>query len=294
MIRIDGNALSTTFNGELRVLTDQLRGRGERPPHLAAVLVGDNPASRAYVTNKVKSCSEAGFDSTLIERPTTITQEELLAIVRRLNDDPAIDGFIVQLPLPGHIDEMAVTMAIRPEKDVDGFHPVNIGRMTLGLPSFLPATPMGIMTMLDRYGLDIAGKTCCVLGRSHIVGTPMSILLSRKAKPGDATVILCHSRTPDIRQMTLQSDVIVAALGKPHFLTADMVKEGAIVIDVGINRISDPSRKTGSRLVGDVDYDNVAPKCSAITPVPGGVGPMTVTSLMQNTWKAYTGEIYPR
>lgn len=294
MIRIDGNALSATIKAELRALTDQLRAQGRRAPHLAAVLVGDNPASRAYVTNKVKSCEEAGYSSTLIERPATITQSDLLHIVKGLNEDPAIDGFIVQLPLPGHIDEMAVTMAIRPEKDVDGFHPVNVGRMTLGLPAFLPATPMGILTMLERYDLDIAGKTCCVLGRSHIVGTPMSILLSRKAKPGDATVVLCHSRTPDIRQMTLQADVIVAALGKPRFLTADMVKEGAIVIDVGINRIADASRKSGSRLVGDVDYDQVAPKCHAITPVPGGVGPMTVTSLMQNTWKAYTGEIYPR
>jgi len=294
MIRIDGNELSATIKGELRALTDALRAEGKRAPHLAAVLVGDNPASRAYVTNKVKSCEEAGYSSTLIERPATITQEELLDIVTGLNEDPGIDGFIVQLPLPGHIDEMAVTMAIRPEKDVDGFHPVNVGRMTLGLPAFLPATPMGILTMLERYDLDIAGKTCCVLGRSHIVGTPMSILLSRKARPGDATVVLCHSRTPDIRKMTLQADVIVAALGKPRFLTADMVKEGAIVIDVGINRIADATRKSGSRLVGDVDYDQVAPRCHAITPVPGGVGPMTVTSLMQNTWKAYTAEIYPR
>lgn len=294
MILIDGNALSATIKSELRVLTDKLRGSGQRLPHLAAVLIGDNPASRAYVTNKVKSCAEAGFDSTLIEKPATISQAELLDIVAALNADPLIDGFIVQLPLPAHIDEMAVTMAIHPEKDVDGFHPVNVGRMTLGLPAFLPATPMGILTMLERYALSIAGKTCCVLGRSHIVGTPMSILLSRKATPGDATVILCHSRTPDLQYMTLQADVIVAALGRPQFVTADMVKPGAIVIDVGINRISDPSRKAGSRLVGDVDFASVAPKCSAITPVPGGVGPMTVTSLLQNTWKAYAGEIYPR
>lgn len=291
---IDGNLLAQQIKTELRQKVDTSILNGGRRPHLAAVLIGDHPASRSYVTNKVKSCSEAGFESTLIQRPAEISQQGLLDIVHQLNDDPGIDGFIVQLPLPEHIHEMDVTLAIRPEKDVDGFHPMNIGRMTLGLPSYLPATPMGILQMLERSHINISGKTCCVIGRSNIVGTPVSILLSRKGIPGDATVILCHSRTPNIREIALQSDVIIVALGRPHFLKADMVREGAVVIDVGINRLNDPSKKSGFRLVGDVDYENVAPKCSFITPVPGGVGPMTVTSLLLNTWKAYTGEIYPK
>lgn len=291
---IDGNALAQQIKAELREKVDKVVASGKRAPHLAAVLIGDHPASRSYVTNKVRSCTDAGFQSTLIQRPAEISQQGLLDIVNELNDNPEIDGFIVQLPLPEHIHEMDITLAIRPEKDVDGFHPMNLGLMTLGLPSYLPATPMGIMQMLERYHIDISGKTCCVIGRSNIVGTPISILLSRKAIPGDATVMLCHSRTPDIKQIAMQADVLVVALGRPHFLTADMVKEGAVVIDVGINRIDDTTKKSGFRLVGDVDYDNVAPKCSYITPVPGGVGPMTVTSLLLNTWKAYSGEIYPR
>lgn len=293
MILLSGNDLSKTIKSEIRTHVDDLVSHGKRPPHLAAVLIGDHPASRSYVINKVKSCSEVGFDSTLIERDSTITQSELLDIVHQLNEDEMIDGFIVQLPLPKHINEMEITMAIQPEKDVDGFHPVNMGRMTLGLPCFLPATPMGILTMLDRYNIDIQGKTCCVIGRSNIVGTPMSILLSRKSKPGDATVIACHSRTRNIKEMTLQADVIIAAIGKAHFITKDMVKEGAVIIDVGMNRIEDPDKKSGFRLVGDVDFDNVASKCSAITPVPGGVGPMTVLSLIQNTFRAYLKEVYP-
>lgn len=291
---IDGNALAQQIKAELREKVDHAVANGQRPPHLAAVLIGDHPASRSYVTNKVKSCADAGFESTLIQRPAEISQQGLLDIVRELNEDPAIDGFIVQLPLPEHIHEMDITLAIAPEKDVDGFHPMNLGLMTLGLPAYLPATPMGILQMLERNHIDISGKTCCVIGRSNIVGTPISVLLSRKGNPGDATVMLCHSRTPDIKQIALQADVLVVALGKPNFLKADMVKEGAVVIDVGINRIDDPSKKSGFRLVGDVDYDQVAPKCSYITPVPGGVGPMTVTSLLLNTWKAYTGEIYPK
>jgi methylenetetrahydrofolate dehydrogenase (NADP+)/methenyltetrahydrofolate cyclohydrolase len=291
---IDGNALAQQIKAELREKVDHAVANGQRPPHLAAVLIGDHPASRSYVTNKVRSCADAGFESTLIQRPAEISQQALLDIVHELNEDPAIDGFIVQLPLPEHIHEMDITLAIAPEKDVDGFHPMNLGLMTLGLPAYLPATPMGILQMLERYKIDISGKTCVVIGRSNIVGTPISVLLSRKAIPGDATVMLCHSRTPDIKQIALQADVLVVALGKPNFLKADMVKEGAVVIDVGINRIEDPSRKSGFRLVGDVDYDQVAPKCSYITPVPGGVGPMTVTSLLLNTWKAYTGEIYPK
>ena len=291
---IDGNALAHTIKAELKEKVDKVVATGKRKPHLAAVLIGDHPASRSYVTNKVKSCADAGFESTLIQRPAEISQQGLLDIVKQLNEDPEIDGFIVQLPLPEHIDEVEITMAIKPEKDVDGFHPMNIGLMTLGLPSYLPATPMGILQMLERYHIDISGKTCCVIGRSNIVGTPISILLSRKGNPGDGTVILCHSRTPNIKEIALQADVIVVALGRPLYLKADMVKEGAVVIDVGINRIDDATKKSGFRLVGDVDYDNVAPKCSYITPVPGGVGPMTVTSLLLNTWKAYTGEIYPK
>lgn len=291
---IDGNLLAQTIKAELKEKVDKVVATGQRRPHLAAILIGDHPASRSYVTNKVKSCADAGFESTLIQRPAEISQQGLLDIVHQLNDDPDIDGFIVQLPLPEHINEVEVTMAIKPEKDVDGFHPMNIGLMTLGLPSYLPATPMGILQMLERYHIDISGKTCCVIGRSNIVGTPISILLSRKSIPGDGTVMLCHSRTPNIKEIALQADVIVVALGRPLYLTADMVKEGAVVIDVGINRIDDPTKKSGFRLAGDVDYENVAPKCSYITPVPGGVGPMTVTSLLMNTWKAYTGEIYPK
>ena len=291
---IDGNAIAKQIKSELKEKVDKAAAAGRRPPHLAAVLIGDHPASRSYVTNKVKSCTEAGFESTLIQRPAEISQAALLEIVQDLNTNPDVDGFIVQLPLPEHIDEIDITLAINPEKDVDGFHPMNLGLMTLGLPAYLPATPMGILQMLERSHIDIGGKTCVVIGRSNIVGTPISILLSRQAIPGDATVMLCHSRTPNIKELALQADVLVVALGRPNFLKADMVKEGAVVIDVGINRVDDASKKSGFRLVGDVDYDNVAPKCSYITPVPGGVGPMTVTSLLLNTWKAYTNEIYPK
>jgi len=291
---IDGNALAHQIKSELKEKVKEVLGKGMRAPHLAAVLVGDNAASKSYVTNKVKSCFEVGYRSTLIHHPEEITQHELITIVQQLNTDPEVDGFIVQLPLPRHIEEMDVTLAIDPKKDVDGFHPMNIGLMTLGMPAYLPATPMGIMEMLKRSQIDISGKQCCVIGRSNIVGTPISILLSRKGNPGNATVIMCHSKTPNIKELSLASDVLIVALGTPNFVTADMVKEGAVVIDVGINRVHDPSKKSGFRLVGDVDYKSVAPKCSFITPVPGGVGPMTVTSLLLNTWKAYTGEIYPK
>ncbi|HJW29371.1 MAG TPA: bifunctional 5,10-methylenetetrahydrofolate dehydrogenase/5,10-methenyltetrahydrofolate cyclohydrolase, partial [Saprospiraceae bacterium] len=290
---IDGNALAQQIKGELREKVATEVAGGRRAPHLAAVLIGDHPASRSYVTNKVRSCSEAGFQSTLIQRPAEISQAALMEIIDDLNRDPEIDGFIVQLPLPEHILEMDVTLAIKPEKDVDGFHPMNIGRMTLGLPAYLPATPMGILQILERYHINIAGKQCCVIGRSNIVGTPISILLSRRAVPGDGTVVLCHSRTPNIKEIAAESDLLVVALGRPNFVKADMVKEGAVVIDVGINRVDDATKKSGYKLVGDVDFENVAPKCSFITPVPGGVGPMTVTSLLLNTWKAYAGEIYP-
>ncbi len=291
---IDGNALAKQIKAELKEKVESRINEGFRPPHLCAILIGDNPASKSYVTNKVRSCEEVGFRSTLIQQTNDISQADLLATVNRLNNDPDVDGFIVQLPLPSHIHEMDITLAIVPHKDVDGFHPMNIGCMTLGLPSYLPATPMGIMEMLKRYKINISGKQCCVMGRSHIVGTPMSILLSRKADPGDATVVLCHSKTPNIKEIAFQSDVLIVALGRPEFVTADMVKEGAVVIDVGINRIDDQAKKSGFRLVGDVHFESVSPKCSFITPVPGGVGPMTVTSLLLNTWKAYTGEVYPK
>lgn len=285
-ILIDGNQLAATIKAEIAAEVANIKEHGGKVPHLAAVLVGDNPASQAYVRNKVRSCEEVGFASTLISQPADISEEKLHEIIQDLNHNSDIDGFIVQLPLPRHIDETKVTLAIAPEKDVDGFHPANFGRMALGLPCYLPATPYGILLMLERYGITTAGKTCVVLGRSHIVGTPISLLLSRKAYPGDATVITCHSRTPDIAHYTRQADIIVAAIGKPHFLTADMVKEGVVVIDVGINRIEDSSKKSGFRLTGDVDFEGVAPKSSHITPVPGGVGPMTVTSLMLNTLKS--------
>jgi len=292
MILLDGKALSAQIKLEIQEEVTVLKQGGKRPPHLAAVLVGDDPASHTYVGGKVKSCEFVGYRSTLIQHDASLSQDALMKIIDELNQDPEIDGFIVQLPLPKHIDANAVTMAIRPEKDVDGFHPVNIGRMTIGLPAYLPATPFGIMQMLERNNINTSGMECCILGRSNIVGTPMSILLSRKGSPGDATVTLCHSRTKDIPAKTRNADIIIAAMGIPHFVKADMVKEGAIVIDVGINRIPAPERKSGSRLVGDVDFDAVAPKCSYITPVPGGVGPMTIISLLMNTMKAYRREVY--
>lgn len=283
---IDGKNLATTIKQEIKLEVDSLRKEGKKIPHLAAVLVGDNPASKSYVRNKVRSCEEVGFESTLIRKDAQITEEELLDIVKDLNENENIDGFIVQLPLPEHIDEIKVTLAIDPEKDVDGFHPVNFGKMAQGLPCFLPATPYGILQMLERYHIETSGKHCVVIGRSNIVGTPMSILLSRKASPGNCTVTLTHSRTKDLAAEVRRADIIIAAIGIPNFVTSDMVKEGAVIIDVGINRVEDSSRKSGYRLVGDVDFDDVAEKCSYITPVPGGVGPMTVTSLMMNTLQA--------
>ncbi len=283
---IDGKGLAETIKGELKLEVDAIRERGGNIPHLAAVLVGDNPASASYVRNKVRFCEGAGFESTLIRKDSSITEEELLEIIADLNENEDVDGFIVQLPLPEHIDEDKVTMAIDPRKDVDGFHPVNFGKMAQGLDAFLPATPYGIMTMLQRYEIETSGKHCVVVGRSNIVGTPMSILLSRKAYPGNCTVTLTHSRTKDIASECLRADILIAAIGIPNFISADMVKEGAVVIDVGINRVEDDSRKSGYRLVGDVDYDSVYGKSSYITPVPKGVGPMTVTALMMNTLKA--------
>lgn len=289
---IDGKQLAEQIKQELAAEVAAIKAEGRKIPHLAAVLVGDNPASQVYVRNKVRSCEEAGFKSTLVHQDGDISETALLEIVHRLNNDADIDGFIVQLPLPKHINEEKITLAIDPKKDVDGFHPVNFGRMALGLPSYLPATPFGIVTMLERYSIEMAGKHAVVVGRSNIVGTPMAILLSRKGKVGDCTVTITHSRTRNLPEIVRQADIIVAAIGRANFVTADMVKEGAVVIDVGINRVDDPSAKRGFRLVGDVDYENVAPKCSFITPVPGGVGPMTVMSLLMNTLKASKKEIY--
>ncbi|WP_116124438.1 bifunctional methylenetetrahydrofolate dehydrogenase/methenyltetrahydrofolate cyclohydrolase FolD [Lewinella sp. IMCC34183] len=283
---LDGKALAQTIKEELKAEVDAIRQAAGKIPHLAAVLVGDDPASQVYVRNKVRSCEEVGFRSSLIRRPDTITQEELLEVVAELNADPDVDGFIVQLPLPKHLDEDAINLAIHPHKDVDGFTPVNIGRMTLGLESYLPATPNGIMVMLERYGIETSGKEVVVLGRSNIVGTPMTILLSRKSNPGNATVTLCHSRTKDLAAHCRRADILIAAIGIPEMVTADMVKDGAVIVDVGINRVEDASRKRGYRLAGDVDYAGVKDKVSAITPVPGGVGPMTIVSLMMNTLKA--------
>jgi methylenetetrahydrofolate dehydrogenase (NADP+)/methenyltetrahydrofolate cyclohydrolase len=289
---IDGKGLANTIKEEIKVEVDRIRERGGKIPHLAAILVGENPASQSYVRSKVRSCEKCGFKSTLVQKSAVITQPQLLAVIDDLNKNEDIDGFIVQLPLPDHIDEEVITLAIDPKKDVDGFHPVNFGRMALGLPAYLPATPNGIMEMLKRYNIETSGKHCVVMGRSNIVGKPMSILLAGKGYPGNCTVTLTHSRTQNLAEETRRADIIVAALGIPNFLTADMVKEGVVIIDVGINRVDDVTAKRGYRLKGDVDYDAVAAKASYITPVPGGVGPMTVASLLTNTLRASRKEVY--
>ena len=289
---IDGKAVAAQIKKEIAEEVEQIIANGGKRPHLAAILVGHDGGSETYVANKVKSCEECGFTSTLIRYEADITEEELLKKVDELNNNPDIDGFIVQLPLPKHIDEQKVTEAIDYRKDVDGFHPVNAGRLAIGLPCFLSATPNGIMELLARYNIDTKGKKCVVLGRSNIVGKPMANLMMQKSIPGDATVTVCHSHTVNIADECRQADIIIAALGQPHFLKADMVKEGAVVIDVGTTRVPDATRKSGFRLCGDVDFDNVAPKCSYITPVPGGVGPMTIVSLMKNTLLAGKREIY--
>lgn len=290
---LDGKLLSENIKAEIAAEVDLIRERGGKMPHLAAVLVGENPASEVYVKSKIRSCEQVGFKSTLVRRPADIPEGELLDIVQRLNDDPDVDGFIVQLPLPKHMNEEKITLAIDHRKDVDGFHPINFGRMAQGMPAFLPATPYGIVEILRRYNIETSGKHCVVVGRSNIVGTPVSILLSRKGYPGDCTVTLTHSRTQDLAAEVRRADIVVAAIGIPQFIKGDWVKPGAVVIDVGINRIPDATKKSGFRLVGDVDFDEVAPKCSHITPVPGGVGLMTVTALLLNTLKACKKEIYP-
>ncbi len=292
MVVLDGKKLSATLKEEIKERVSKIKEEGGNIPHLAAVLVGDDPASQSYVRSKVRSCEYVGFESTLIRKDSSISQEELLEIVRDLNESEDVDGFIVQLPLPKHIDETTVTLAIDPKKDVDGFHPVNFGRMAQGLPSYIPATPLGIITMLERYEVETSGKHAVVLGRSNIVGTPISILLSRKQPMGNATVTLVHSRTKNISEELKRADIIIAAIGVPNFVGTDMVKEGAVIIDVGINRVDDETRKSGYRLVGDVDYDALSSKVSHMTPVPGGVGPMTVASLLLNTLKASKKEIY--
>ena len=274
---IDGKATAAAIKQEIAEEVKARVERGEKRPHLAAVLVGHDGGSETYVAHKVKACEECGFDSTLIRREADVTQEELLQIVAELNSNPEIDGYIVQLPLPKHIDEQAIIRAIDPSKDVDGFHPVNVGRMSLGLPCFLSATPAGILELMRRYEIPTRGKHCVVLGRSNIVGKPVATLMMQKGEPGNATVTVCHSATPNIKEICK---------------TADMVKPGAVIIDVGTTRVSDPTKKSGFRLSGDVDFENVSPLCSAITPVPGGVGPMTICSLMRNTLLAAEGKVY--
>ena len=288
MIILDGKKTSNDIKSELSVLVDDLMKKGKRPPHLAAVLVGNDGASLTYVGSKVRSCEKIGYQSTLIHLPETTSEDELLEQIHSLNTDKEIDGFIVQLPLPKHIDEEKVLMAVDPHKDVDGFHPTNFGKMALDMESFIPATPYGIVELLDRYKIDISGKHAVVIGRSNIVGRPMSILLSRKSSPGNATVTLTHSRTKNLETITKEADIVVSALGVPNFLTQDMIKEGAIIIDVGITRVPDDSKPKGYVITGDVDYENVKEKASYITPVPGGVGPMTIAMLLQNTYHAYT------
>ncbi|WP_228852295.1 bifunctional methylenetetrahydrofolate dehydrogenase/methenyltetrahydrofolate cyclohydrolase FolD [Aegicerativicinus sediminis] len=283
MTILDGNKVSSDIKLEIAKQVEAIIERGEKVPHLAAVLVGTDGASMTYVNSKVKDCKMVGFGSTLIDLPEETTEEKLLEIIHELNTDKDIDGFIVQLPLPKHIDEQKVLMAINPDKDVDGFHPMNVGRMTLDLPTFISATPFGILELLERYNVETSGKHVVVIGRSHIVGRPMSILMSQKRNAGNATVTVAHSRTRNLAEITKQADIIIAALGIPEFLTGDMVKEGVTVIDVGITRVPDDTKKRGYRLAGDVHFDSVSPKSEYITPVPGGVGPMTRAMLLKNT-----------
>ena len=286
MIILDGKKTSDNIKDEIALAVAKRKEAGLKIPHLAAIIVGTDGASMTYVNSKVKSCQRVGFNSTLIDLPEDTTEEQLLHEIQDLNKDPDIDGFIVQLPLPKQIDEQKVLMAVDPDKDVDGFHPVNVGKMALDLPSFLPATPYGILELLERYEVETSGKNVVVIGRSHIVGRPMSILLSQKRKVGNATVTIAHSRTKDLASITREADIVVAALGIAEFLTGDMVKEGASIIDVGITRVKDDSKKRGYRLAGDVDFESVSKKAAFITPVPGGVGPMTIAMLLKNTLQA--------
>lgn len=289
---IDGKAVAEQIKKEIAQEVADIVANGGKRPHLAAILVGHDGGSETYVASKVKACETCGFKSSLIRMEDTVSEDELLAKVDELNNDPDVDGFIVQLPLPKHISEQKIIEAVDYRKDVDGFHPINVGRMSIGLPCFVPATPFGIIELLRRYNIETAGKKCVVLGRSNIVGKPIANLLMHKGYPGDCTVTVCHSRTKDIKAECLEADIIIAALGSPHFVTADMVKDGCVVIDVGTTRVPNASAKSGFKLTGDVKFDEVAPKCSYITPVPGGVGPMTIVSLMHNTLLAGKKEIY--
>ena len=289
---IDGKAISEQIKQEIAAEVAERVARGEKRPHLAAILVGHDGGSETYVANKVKACEVCGFTSSLIRFESDVTEETLLAEIDRLNSDADVDGFIVQLPLPRHINEQRIIEAIDYRKDVDGFHPINVGRLAIGLPCFVSATPNGILQLLKRYNIETSGKKCVILGRSNIVGKPMATLMMQKAYPGDATVTVCHSRSKDLVKECREADILIAAMGQPNFVTADMVKEGAVVIDVGTTRVPDATRKSGFKLTGDVKFDEVAPKCSYITPVPGGVGPMTIVSLMMNTLLAGTKAIY--
>ncbi|HEY9542484.1 bifunctional methylenetetrahydrofolate dehydrogenase/methenyltetrahydrofolate cyclohydrolase FolD [Prevotella sp.] len=291
MTLIDGKATAAAIKEQIAAEVKELVAQGKKQPHLAAILVGHDGGSETYVKNKVLACEQCGFKSTLIRYEDTVTEQELLSCVDKLNHDEDVDGFIVQLPLPKHIDEQKVIMAIDYRKDVDGFHPINVGRMAIGLPCFISATPLGILTLLKHYNIPTSGKKCVVLGRSNIVGKPMSQLMLQK-QYGDATVTVCHSHSATLKEECREADIIIAAIGQPNFVTADMVKDGAVVVDVGTTRVPDVTRKSGFRLCGDVDFENVAPKCSFITPVPGGVGPMTICSLMKNTLSAGKKEFY--
>ena len=292
MTLIDGKAVSEQIKQEIAAEVAEVVARGGKRPHLAAILVGHDGGSETYVAAKVKACEVCGFKSSLIRYEADVTEDELLAKVKELNEDPDVDGFIVQLPLPKHISEQKVIESIDYRKDVDGFHPINVGRLSIGLPCYISATPNGIMELLRRYEIDTRGKKCVVLGRSNIVGKPMAMLMMQKGNPGDATVTVCHSRTQGITEICLEADIIIAAMGQPNFVKAEMVKEGAVVIDVGTTRVPDATRKSGFKLTGDVKFDEVAPRCSFITPVPGGVGPMTIVSLMKNTFLAGKKAIY--
>ena len=289
---IDGKAISEQIKQEIAAEVAERVARGEKRPHLAAILVGHDGGSETYVANKVKACEVCGFTSSLIRYESDVTEETLLAEIERLNQDADVDGFIVQLPLPRHINEQRIIEAIDYRKDVDGFHPINVGRLAIGLPCFVSATPNGILQLLKRYNIETSGKKCVILGRSNIVGKPMATLMMQKAYPGDATVTICHSRSKDLVKECREADILIAAMGQPNFVKADMVKEGAVVIDVGTTRVPDATRKSGFKLTGDVKFDEVAPKCSYITPVPGGVGPMTIVSLMMNTLQAGTKAVY--
>ncbi len=292
MEKLDGKKLSSQIKNEIKQDIDKIRSEGGNIPHLAAILVGHDGASETYVRNKEKACIKTGIKSSVLRFEADISEKDLLSEVAKLNNDSDVDGFIVQLPLPDHINEQNIVEKINPDKDVDGFHPVNIGRMTLGMPAYISATPFGILTLLKRYNIKTEGKHVVVLGRSNIVGRPVSILLGQKATPGNATVTLCHSRTENLKSITASADILIVALGKAEYVTADMVKQGAVVIDVGINRVKSGKTQSGWKLLGDVDFDDVAPKCSHITPVPGGVGPMTIVALLHNTVAASKQEIY--